>query len=143
MVWLEKWFWVPQAVLAGVLYLLGGWSWVVWGVAVRTVFAYHVTWLVNSASHVWGYCNSETKDDSRNNWWVALISLGTTRDEMVRVRSDVADAEGPGMDTRGARRVHGPGSANLTGATERRYGAPNPWDATCAGAGQFTGISMV
>jgi stearoyl-CoA desaturase (delta-9 desaturase) len=76
MVWLEKWFWVPQAVLAGVLYLLGGWSWVVWGVAVRTVFAYHVTWLVNSASHVWGYCNFETKDDSRNNWWVALLSFG-------------------------------------------------------------------
>jgi stearoyl-CoA desaturase (delta-9 desaturase) len=76
MVWLEKWFWVPQLVLAGILYLLGGWPWVVWGVAVRTVFAYHVTWLVNSASHVWGYRNFETQDDSRNNWWVALLSFG-------------------------------------------------------------------
>ena len=76
MVWLDKWFWVPQAVLAAVLYLLGGWSWVVWGVGVRTVFTYHATWLVNSASHTWGYRNFETKDDSRNNWWVALISWG-------------------------------------------------------------------
>ena len=40
------------------------------------MFTYHVTWLVNSASHIWGYCNFETKDDSRNNWWVALISFG-------------------------------------------------------------------
>lgn len=76
MVWLERWFWVPQAVLAAVLYLVGGWSWVIWGVAVRTVFTYHATWLVNSASHLWGYRNFETKDDSRNNWWVALISWG-------------------------------------------------------------------
>ena len=76
MVWLEKYFWVPQLVLAGILYLFGGWAWVVWGVAVRTVFTYHVTWLVNSASHVWGYRNFATRDDSRNNWWVALISFG-------------------------------------------------------------------
>jgi len=76
MVWLDRWFWVPQAVLAVVLYLAGGWSWVIWGVAVRTVFTYHATWLVNSASHLWGYRNFETKDDSRNNWWVALISWG-------------------------------------------------------------------
>ena len=76
MVWLDRWFWVPQAVLAGVLFLIGGWSWVVWGVAVRTVFTYHTTWLVNSASHKWGYCNFETKDDSRNNWWVALMTWG-------------------------------------------------------------------
>jgi len=76
MVWLERWFWVPQAVLAVILFLLGGWGWFVWGIAVRTVFTYHTTWLVNSASHVWGYKNFETKDDSRNNWWVALISFG-------------------------------------------------------------------
>ena len=65
-----------QSIAAVVLFLLGGWSWVVWGVAVRTVFTYHTTWLVNSASHKWGYRNFETDDDSRNNWWVALISWG-------------------------------------------------------------------
>ncbi|MEZ5063504.1 MAG: fatty acid desaturase [bacterium] len=74
--WLDRWFWVPQFVLGGILYLLGGWSWVIWGVAVRTVFTYHTTWLVNSASHTWGYKNFQTKDDSKNLWWVALISWG-------------------------------------------------------------------
>jgi stearoyl-CoA desaturase (delta-9 desaturase) len=48
----------------------------VWGVAVRTVFTYHTTGFVNSASHKWGYRNFETHDDSRNNWWVALLSWG-------------------------------------------------------------------
>ena len=36
----------------------------------------HSTWLVNSASHIWGYRNYETRDDSRNNWWVALVTYG-------------------------------------------------------------------
>lgn len=76
MVWLEKYFWAPQVVLGVVLWFLGGWSWVVWGVAVRTVFTYHATWLVNSASHTWGYKNFVTDDDSKNNPWVALISWG-------------------------------------------------------------------
>ncbi|MGQ0720649.1 MAG: acyl-CoA desaturase [Candidatus Eiseniibacteriota bacterium] len=74
--WLDRWFWVPQAVLGVVLYLLGGWGWLIWGLAVRTVFSYHATWLVNSASHTWGYQTFPTGDDSRNNWWVALISWG-------------------------------------------------------------------
>jgi stearoyl-CoA desaturase (delta-9 desaturase) len=76
MVWLEKYFVAPQAVLGVVLYVLGGWSWVVWGIAVRTVFTYHATWLVNSASHTWGYKNFVTDDDSMNNPWVAAISWG-------------------------------------------------------------------
>jgi stearoyl-CoA desaturase (delta-9 desaturase) len=74
--WLERWFWAPQFVLAVVLFMLGGWSWVIWGVAVRTIFTYHTTWLVNSASHMWGYQTFPTKDHSKNNWWVALISWG-------------------------------------------------------------------
>jgi fatty-acid desaturase len=51
-------------------------SFVVWGVFVRLVFVLHSTWFVNSASHMWGYKNYETTDDSRNNWWVALITYG-------------------------------------------------------------------
>ena len=39
---------------------------VVWGIFVRMVFVLHVTWFVNSASHMWGYRNYETTDDSRN-----------------------------------------------------------------------------
>ena len=53
-----------------------GLSLLVWGMFVRLVFVLHATWLVNSASHMWGYRNYETRDDSRNNWWVALITYG-------------------------------------------------------------------
>ena len=48
----------------------------VWGIVVRTVYVWHITWLVNSASHRWGYRNYETSDQSRNNWLVALLTNG-------------------------------------------------------------------
>ncbi len=51
-------------------------SWFIWGVVVRTVFVLHGTWSVNSVSHVFGYRNYETRDNSRNNWLVALFSHG-------------------------------------------------------------------
>ncbi len=53
-----------------------GLSWLIWGVMVRTVLHLHATWFVNSATHRWGYRNFDTQDDSRNNWWVAIISNG-------------------------------------------------------------------
>lgn len=48
----------------------------VWGVIARTVYVWHITWLVNSASHCWGYANYHTGDRSRNNWAVALLTNG-------------------------------------------------------------------
>jgi stearoyl-CoA desaturase (delta-9 desaturase) len=51
-------------------------SWLVWGVFVRTVLVWHITWSVNSVTHLWGYRNFETGDNSRNNWLVALLSNG-------------------------------------------------------------------
>jgi sn-2 palmitoyl-lipid 9-desaturase len=72
-------------VLIGGGLLAGGWwlggprlgiSWLVWGLALRMVIVFHVTWLVNSASHMWGYRNYETTDDSRNLWWVGLLAFG-------------------------------------------------------------------
>jgi stearoyl-CoA desaturase (delta-9 desaturase) len=42
----------------------------------RTVLVLHATWLVNSATHIWGYRSHETRDDSTNNWWVALLTYG-------------------------------------------------------------------
>ncbi len=48
----------------------------VWGVFARTVVVWHITWSVNSAAHLWGYRNYNTADDSRNNWFVALIAVG-------------------------------------------------------------------
>lgn len=53
-----------------------GLSWVVWGMFVRTTALYHATWLVNSATHLWGYRSYPTRDQSTNLWWVALFSLG-------------------------------------------------------------------
>ena len=65
-----------NVVLGLLLYLWGGWSFVVWGVFVRLVFVYHCTWLVNSAAHIWGYQAFDTGEGSRNNWWVALLTYG-------------------------------------------------------------------
>ncbi len=53
-----------------------GLSWLVWGVFVRTVFTIHVTCAVNSVCHLWGYRNYETRDNSRNSWWVAALTFG-------------------------------------------------------------------
>ena len=78
----ERFHWVFPVVLAVLLYGLGelwsgsGLSWVLWGVAARTVFVYHSTWLVNSAAHKWGYQQFDTGDRSRNLWWVALVTFG-------------------------------------------------------------------
>lgn len=74
--WLTRWHLVPQIVLAAILYAFGGWKFVLWGVFVRVVFSWHATWFVNSAAHVWGTRRFETRDDSRNNWWVALMAHG-------------------------------------------------------------------
>ena len=71
--------------LIGAALLASGWllydrftgiSWLVWGLAVRMVIVFHVTWFVNSATHIWGYRNYETTDDSRNLWWVGLLAFG-------------------------------------------------------------------
>ena len=49
---------------------------VVWGVFVRTVAVWHCTWAVNSVTHIWGYRNYDTGDDSQNHWLVALLAHG-------------------------------------------------------------------
>jgi stearoyl-CoA desaturase (delta-9 desaturase) len=74
--WLEKYHYVFPLLMLGALYALGGISWLVWGGFVRSVFVLHSTWLVNSASHIWGYRSQETRDNSTNLWWVALLTYG-------------------------------------------------------------------
>jgi fatty-acid desaturase len=80
----DKFWWLPQIVLS-ILLLFGGWivkditlgfSWFIWGVAFRTIMVYHMTWFVNSAAHTWGSRKFDTEDNSRNLFWVALISWG-------------------------------------------------------------------
>jgi len=86
------WLWVNVAQM-GVFYLVGflaGWlstgsvmggvqfglSVLVWGVFVRTVAVWHITWSVNSVTHMWGYRNYDTDENSKNNWIVGLVSNG-------------------------------------------------------------------
>lgn len=75
-VWLTRWHFLTLVALGAILYAFGGMQFVLWGIFVRIVFSWHATWLVNSAAHVWGKRRFETRDDSRNNWWVALLSFG-------------------------------------------------------------------
>lgn len=65
-----------QVALGFLLFFLGGWSFVVWGIFLRLVVVYHCTWLVNSATHKFGYRTYESGDDSTNCWWVALLVYG-------------------------------------------------------------------
>ena len=71
--------------LIGAALLTAGWSlydrdvgisWLLWGLAMRMVIVFHITWFVNSATHIWGYRNYETSDDSTNLWWVGLLAFG-------------------------------------------------------------------
>ncbi|MBW4541461.1 MAG: acyl-CoA desaturase [Myxacorys chilensis ATA2-1-KO14] len=73
---LDDYFLLIQVALGVVLYLIGGWSFVVWGVFARLVLVYHCTWLVNSATHRFGYRTYDSGDNSTNCWWVALLTYG-------------------------------------------------------------------
>lgn len=66
-------FQIPLGLL---LYWWGGWQFVIYGIFVRQVISWHATFFVNSATHVWGYRNFRTKDNSRNSWWVSLLTGG-------------------------------------------------------------------
>ena len=58
------------------LYLFGGLPCVFWGFFARTVWTWHVTWAVNSVSHVWGFQDWNTGDISMNNWLVGILAFG-------------------------------------------------------------------
>lgn len=72
----QKFFIPLQGVLGIILYLWGGWSFVIWGIFVRLVVVFHCTWFVNSATHKFGYKSHESNDNSKNCWWVALLTFG-------------------------------------------------------------------
>jgi len=55
---------------------VGGWALVLWGIPLRLVVVYHITWLVNSATHCWGKAPFESGDSSKNNAWVAALTFG-------------------------------------------------------------------
>jgi len=80
--WLNRHFLLLQLPLAVVLWWLGestgagGLALVLWGIPLRLMVVYHCTWMVNSATHRWGYVSHESHDQSKNNWWVALLTFG-------------------------------------------------------------------
>jgi sn-1 stearoyl-lipid 9-desaturase len=73
---LNRLYFVPLIICGVVLLAGGGLPALMWGVFFRVTFALHSTWLVNSATHLWGSRRFETSDDSTNNWWVALLTFG-------------------------------------------------------------------
>jgi stearoyl-CoA desaturase (delta-9 desaturase) len=73
---LDKYSYVPTIVLAVGMFAIGGLPMVLWGVFLKTVIGWHFTWLVNSATHMWGSRRFETRDTSRNNGLIAAITWG-------------------------------------------------------------------
>ena len=74
--WLNRFYFVP-VIISGVLLLaFGGWSVFFMAFFLRIVVGLHATWLVNSATHMWGTRRFETTDDSTNNMLIALLTFG-------------------------------------------------------------------
>ncbi len=87
--WLDRYDIVVPVVLAVALYLLGGWletaapglgtnAWqmLVWGFFISTIVLFHATVTINSLAHRFGKRRFDTRDDSRNNLWLALLTFG-------------------------------------------------------------------
>ena len=74
--WLNRFYYVPLIVLAVALLAVGGWRVMFWGIFLRVTLGLHSTWLVNSATHLWGKQRFATGEDSRNSWWVAILTFG-------------------------------------------------------------------
>ncbi len=73
---LSTWHWTSNVIVGLGLLAFGGVPYVLWGIFFRTTVGLHATWLVNSATHLWGSRRFATRDDSTNNWWVALLTFG-------------------------------------------------------------------
>jgi stearoyl-CoA desaturase (delta-9 desaturase) len=73
---LHKWELTPAVILAVITFLIGGWSGLVVGFVWSTVLVYHGTFCINSLAHVHGRKRYVTGDDSRNNWLLALMTMG-------------------------------------------------------------------
>ena len=76
LVWLEKWEHLPPFLLAVLVWAVAGWSGLVVGFFVSTVLLFHGTFTINSLSHVIGKQPYVTGDSSRNNLFLAIITLG-------------------------------------------------------------------
>jgi stearoyl-CoA desaturase (delta-9 desaturase) len=73
---LNRYHRVPAMLLGAALFAIGGFPVFMWGFVFSTVVLWHGTFSINSLAHVWGTRRFETGDDSRNNFFLALITLG-------------------------------------------------------------------
>lgn len=76
LVFLDRYPHVPAVALAVGVFLLAGWPGLFVGFFLSTVLLYHGVFAINSLAHVVGKQRYVTGDDSRNNWWLAIITLG-------------------------------------------------------------------
>jgi stearoyl-CoA desaturase (delta-9 desaturase) len=76
LVWLDKHKLMPAIVLGTLVWLCAGWSGLVMGFCISTIILYHCTFFINSLAHVFGKQRYVTGDDSRNNFILALLTLG-------------------------------------------------------------------
>ncbi len=76
LMWLHRLELAPGVVLAVICYLVAGWSGLVVGFFWSTVLVYHATFCINSLAHVHGRQRYVTGDDSRNNWLLAIFTMG-------------------------------------------------------------------
>ena len=74
--WISQWHWLPITIVGLIILAIGGWKMVLWGIFLRTVVGLHCTWLVNSATHIWGSQRFVTDDDSTNNFAIAMLTFG-------------------------------------------------------------------
>jgi stearoyl-CoA desaturase (delta-9 desaturase) len=74
--WLDRHPYLPALLTGFVVWLLAGWSGLVVGFMWSTVACWHATFAINSLAHVHGSQRYVTGDQSRNNWWLALLTFG-------------------------------------------------------------------
>jgi len=74
--WLDRHYLVPPVFYAVSIFLIGGWDAFVWGFLAATVALYHGTFLINSLTHIWGTRRFATPDESRNNFVLAVLTMG-------------------------------------------------------------------
>ena len=74
--WLNKYYLVPPILLGAAIWLTGGFGLFAWGFCLSTMFLWHGTFTINSLSHLLGRRRFPTTDTSKNNWVLALVTLG-------------------------------------------------------------------
>lgn len=76
LVYLDRFDMLIPVLLIISLYFLGGIELVVWGFFISTVCVFHSTFSINSLAHKFGTKRYNNADESRNNFWLAIITLG-------------------------------------------------------------------